>query len=71
MPWTTSFYKFNLFQCIIKIDFIYNFIIIAYIGPCLAAIGFQQPGHLVALDTYRQFGLAAEKNCVSPPALSV
>ncbi|OGX83112.1 hydrogen peroxide-inducible genes activator [Hymenobacter glacialis] len=31
----------------------------------------QQLTYLVALDTYRQFGLAAEKSCVSQPALSV
>ena len=31
----------------------------------------QQLGYLVALDTYRQFGLAAEKSFVSQPALSV
>lgn len=31
----------------------------------------QQLGYLVALDTYRQFGLAAEKSYVSQPALSV
>ncbi|MBH8556613.1 hydrogen peroxide-inducible genes activator [Hymenobacter negativus] len=31
----------------------------------------QQLGYLVALDTHRQFGLAAEKSCVSQPALSV
>ena len=31
----------------------------------------QQLGYLVALDTHRQFGLAAEKSYVSQPALSV
>lgn len=31
----------------------------------------QQLSYLVALDTHRQFGLAAEKSCVSQPALSV
>ena len=31
----------------------------------------QQLGYLVALDTHRQFGLAAEKSFVSQPALSV
>ena len=31
----------------------------------------QQLGYLVALDTYRQFGLAAEKSFVCQPALSV
>ncbi|MFC6222661.1 LysR substrate-binding domain-containing protein [Hymenobacter artigasi] len=31
----------------------------------------QQLTYLVALDTHRQFGLAAEKSCVSQPALSV
>jgi len=31
----------------------------------------QQLTYLVALDTHRQFGLAAEKCCVSQPALSV
>ena len=31
----------------------------------------QQLGYLVALDTHRQFGLAAEKSHVSQPALSV
>ena len=31
----------------------------------------QQLLYLVALDTHRQFGLAAEKSCVSQPALSV
>jgi LysR family hydrogen peroxide-inducible transcriptional activator len=31
----------------------------------------QQLTYLVALDTHRQFGLAADKSCVSQPALSV
>ena len=31
----------------------------------------QQLSYLVALDTHRQFGLAADKSCVSQPALSV
>ena len=30
MPWTTAFYKFNRGKIIIKIDFIYNFIIKTY-----------------------------------------